>query len=235
MKDHLFFAAAMLVAAPVAAQPATPSAAASPSATKPCDPVAPEVGSDGEPIYTGCQIRALGGTFPKLVSTPARPDLSALHQQGIQGEARYSFVVGKDGRPHDAVVEVTSRSPELDAIGMELINKSIFFPALDHGGNPINTRVVSPTYFWKEMTGINEIPRKTCADFVIDARWHEANFPDEKPEEYRGWLLASGIIFTAFISEKRLKDLPRTPTYSEVMKTCKANPDKLFFEAFMGK
>lgn len=236
MKGHLFFAAAMLLAAPVSARPASETAtAAPPSATKPCDPIAPEARLNGELVYTGCQIKAIGGTPPKLLSAPEEPDLSKLYQQGIQGQIIFDIIIGKDGIPHDVTMKASSRSPELDAIGLELVQHSTFSPATDHEGNPIEARAVYPTYFWKDSIGKNEFTKKKCDQFLIDAAWHQANFPEEKPEKYRGWTLANGMVMANSIqSGKRGNNLnPRT--YSEVLEICKNNPNKPFFEAFLGK
>lgn len=236
MKGQLAFAVAMLFAAPVGAQTAPAKAtAAPPSATKPCDPVAPEIGANGDPIYTGCQIRTLGGTLPKLASAPEEPDLTSLYQRGIQGEIIFDIVIGKDGRAHNVTVKVSSRSPELDAIGLDIVNRSVFSPATDRDGKPIDVKAVYPTYFWKDSIGKDEFTNKKCDQFLIDTAWHQNNFPEEKPEQYRGWLLITGLLFANSVQAGKLKKNLDLPTYSQVVETCKNNPGEPFIAAVLGK
>lgn len=220
---------------PVGGQPAPATPTATPSATKLCDPVAPESGPDGEPIYTGCQIKVIGGTPPKLVSAPEEPDLSKLYEQGIQGQIFFDIIIGKDGIPHTVTVRASSRSPELDAVGLEIVQHSIFSPATDHEGKPIEARAVYPTYFWKDSLLDGTIFSKRCREFVVDADWHAKTFPEEQPDKYRGWLLARGAIVSKLYSQGKANELDKFPSYSEVMETCRKSPSKRFFDVAIGK
>ncbi len=202
---------------------------------KPCDPDEPEAGADGELIYTGCQLKRLGGTPPKLISGPEEPDLSGLYQRGIQGEVILSLVIGKDGLLRDVTVRTSSRSPDLDAIALDLIRRSSFSPAMDREGNPVGVRAILPTYFWKDSLMDGSLVSKTCKDFVIDAEWHEQAFPEDEPDKYRGWLLASGAIVAMFYGQGKVKELPKTPSYSEVMESCRKRPSKRFLDVAIGK
>ncbi len=241
MKGQFFLIAVVMSVSQVNAQQSASTPAAGPAtAAQPCDPVEPDRSPNGDPIYTSCQIKALGGEPPKLVSTPAKPDVSELHSKGVQGEIIFHYEIEKDGRPYNVTVKTSSRSADLDAIGVEFIKNSTFSPAKDPQGNPVLSKLASKVEFWKDGLWKDEAKkeqflRKTCDQFLIDAAWHHANFPEEKPEDYRGWMIAKGIIFLGLLEKEKLVNIKYLPTYPEVVESCKNNPQKTFFEALVGK
>ena len=235
---------ALLIASPALGQAAAGPPVPAPIKTaiaKPCDPVGPEAGQDAEPIYTGCQIKALGGKLPKLTASPKDPDLSGLYRQGIQGEIVLDLIIAKDGHIRTLSVKTSSRSPELDAIAVALINGGTFSPAADHDGKPVTVRATLPVYFWKDSVTDPAYFKKPCRDFLTDAGWHADHFPEEKPENYRGWLLAKGAVVMIGLRAGGLgavgktREFPKTPEYSAVIAACKTMPDKPLFEVMTGK
>ena len=136
------------------------------------------IGSTGETVYNGAQIKAMGGQNPKLTDGSPDPDVSALHKQGIQGEMKFSGYVGSDGLMHDVVLTKSSHSKELDDVGLGLVKGSTFRPGSDAAGKPVAVRVIFPVYLWKDSMMDPAFFKKTCADFVADADWHAKAFPD---------------------------------------------------------
>jgi hypothetical protein len=186
---------------------------------------APQISSSGETIFTGQQIREMGGQPPKLLDSPPEPDVDELYRQGIQGEMQFTGSVGTDGRMHDVVLTKSSRSAELDAIGLSLVNGSTFTPATDGSGTPIAARVVYPINLWKDSLLNPEFAQKSCAQFIIDADWFAQAFPEERPERYRGWLLANGALLSSSLErEAPLAD------FASVYEECKEHPRRRFLE-----
>ena len=230
---------------PAFAQSAPSAPAVAPDKTvaaRPCDPATPETGQDGELIFAGCQVRAMGGTLPKLTSAAKQPNLSNLYQKGIQGEVVFDLLIGKDGSIRNAVIKNSSSSPELDAIATGLLTGSKFSPAADHDGKPVQVRAALPMYFWKDSMTDPKFFKKPCRDFLTDVGWRAEHFPEEKPEQYRGWLLAKGAMVIISIRAAgglsavgQNREFPKTPAYSDVVDGCKAKPDKLFFDVLTGR
>lgn len=189
------------------------------------------VGSTGEQIFTGSQIREMGGKPPKLLTGPEKPDVSALHAQGIQGEMFFSGYVGSDGKMHDVIMQKSSRSDALDAVGLGLVNGSKFTPAIDSAGNSIAAQVVFPVYLWKDSAMDQSFWKKTCSDFTVDADWHSQAYPEEAPDKLRGWLLANGMLFAGAYSNNSMPK--KTPSYQEAYDACKAEPKRKFFDILM--
>lgn len=187
----------------------------------------PTTGSTGETVFNGAQVREMGGRPPSLLSAPKEPDVDALYRQGIQGEIVMSGYVGGDGRMHDLVVVRSSRSPELDAVAQGLANGSTFNPGTDASGKPIAVKVNYPVSLWQDTLTNPAFLKKTCGKFLTDADWHARTFPEEQPEKYRGWLLANGM---AFVSGRQSGSQAARPDYAAVYETCKAHPERKFFD-----
>ncbi len=244
MKTFISIVIMVLVSGPTMAQsPASSIPAAPIIKTDPpvCESTAPKEDQNGELIYSGCQIKAMGGSIPKLISSPKEPDLSRLYRLGIQGQIVFDLIIGKDGRTRNVSVKTSSRSSDLDAIALGLVKSSSFAPATDREGKPISARAAFPMFFWKDSLGNTEFLKKKCGQFLIDASWHAEHFPEEKPEKYRGWLLANGMLFMGSIRAGGLsaigtaREIPKTPSYSEVVEVCISKPDKLFLDVLAGK
>ncbi len=191
----------------------------------------PMIGSTGEQVFTGSQIWELGGKPPKLLTAPKKPDVSALHRQGIQGEMFFSGYVGSDGEMHDVIIQKSSRSDALDAVGLGIVNGSKFTPATDSTGNSIAAQVVFPVYLWKDSATDQNFWKKTCSDFTVDADWHSQTYPEEAPGKLRGWLPANGMLFAGAYSNNLIPK--KTLSYQEVYDACKAKPKRKFFDVLM--
>ncbi|WP_374410533.1 energy transducer TonB [Novosphingobium colocasiae] len=244
MKFSMPVIVAALIAGPAIAQPApNPSTVIHGDAAtaKPCEPAAPEKGLDGELVYTACQIKAIGGAVPKILSSPKEPDLTNLYKQGIQGDVLFDLVIGQNGRIRNASLNKSSRSPELDKIAVDLLNGSTFSSAADHDGKPVAVRATLPMYFWKDSMTDPKYFKKSCHEFLIDVNWRAEHFPEEKPEEYHGWLLAKGAIVISSLRAAGLsgigqhREFPKTPAYSDVIEACKAKPERPFFDVLTSK
>lgn len=200
--------------------------------TAPPPAPAPTVGSTGETVFNGAQVREMGGKPPALLSAPKEPDVEALHKQGIQGEIVLSGYVGGDGRMHDLVVVRSSRSAELDAVAQGLARGSTFTPGADASGKPIAVKVSYPVSLWQDTLMSQAFLKKSCAQFVIDADWHARAFPEEQPDKYRGWLLAKGM---AFLSGRSAVAKATSPDYAAVYNACKTQPQRNFFDVLLGR
>jgi TonB family protein len=242
MKSYITFVVTALATSSAIAQPTPSVAPAKPVAAKPCEPATPETDPNGELIYTGCQVKVMGGALPRLTSAPKGPDLSGLYKKGVQGEVVFNLIIGKDGSIRNVAIKGSSRSPELDAIATGLVNGSKFSPAADHDGKPVDVRAELPMYFWKDSMADPKFFKKTCRDFLTDVDWRTEHFPEEKPEQYRGWLLAKGAMVISSIRAAgglsaigQSREFPKTPTYSDVIDGCKAKPDRIFFDVLTGR
>ena len=211
--------------APIAsaqAQSASPTTNSAPQPTA--------VASDQGP-FSGKQIKEMGGKPPKLIDAPKEPDMNDLYRRGIQGEMLFSGYVGTDGRMHDVTVATSSRSEELDAVGLALVNGSTFVPATDATGKSISAKVAFPVSLWKDTVN-SEFGTKKCGQFVIDADWFAQAFPEKKRDEYRGWLLARGMIFVSNMTRNlKTPDMDFATVYQE----CKKYPDKIFMAVLLGR
>ena len=222
----------IFIAAAVASEP-TPSAPASDRAAT-VTPTPPQSGSTGETLYTGAQIKAMGGKPPKLLTAPIEPNVDALYQQGIQGEMYFVGYVGADGKMHDVILPLSSRSKELDAVGLTLVNASTFTPATDASGKPIAAKVTFPVFLWKDSMMNAAFLKKSCAQFIIDADWFTKAFPEKRPDDYRGWLLFSGMVFaSSYYTQSRTAG--SSPKFEDVYARCKAHTNKSFANTYMGK
>ena len=244
MKPYISAIVLAMATSPSIAQPAPPAPTVAPTRTvaaKPCEPAAPETAQDGELIYTGCQIKAMGGTLPKLMSAPKEPDLSDLYEKGIQGEVNFELIIEKDGTVRNLTLKKSSRSSELDAIAVGIVNGSKFAPAADQVGKPVDIRASLPMYFWRDSMTDQKYYKKSCRDFLTDVNWRAEHFPEESAEQYRGWLLAKGAMVLGSISSAgglsaigQNREFPKTPSYSDVILGCKAKPDKPLFDVLRG-
>lgn len=221
----------IIAAAALASEPTVPIAASQNAA--PAAPTAQPIGSTGETVYTGTQIKTMGGKLPKLLSIPEEPDVDHLHKQGIQGEMYFVGYVGADGKMHDVTLSSSTRSKELDSIGLSLVNASTFTAATDASGQPIATKVTFPVYLWKDSMLDPAFLKKKCAQFIIDANWYATAFSEKKPDEYRGWLLFTGLMVASRYS--RTEKVGPLPEFDEVYAKCQARPNMLFVDAYMRK
>jgi hypothetical protein len=215
--------------------PGTAPAADAP-APEPCPPANPEIDSSGEPIYTACQIKAMQGTLPKVVNAPKVPDLKPLFKLGIQGEPLFKIVIGPDGKPRNVTLRDSSRSAELDKIAETIVQGTTFTKPMDGQGRAVSVEALYPVNLWKDTIGEPDFLKKKCSQFLVDALWFQENFPERKPESYRGWTLASGLVMMSAISGLNgPRNLPKAPQFSDIFLMCKSHPDKMFFEVLMGK
>jgi TonB family protein len=151
---------------------------------------------------------------------------------GHQGEIVLRGVVTPEGTITEATVQVSSRAPGLDEAALAAFRHWTFKPGLDAAGKPIAMPVRAKVEYAKDS--VSTLPRKTCADFVADVRWHDETFPERKRSEMYLYRLTLGALI--MVSLPRSNDfkaaLTAGPSASDFQKAfdatfehCSAHPN----------
>ncbi|WP_185960167.1 TonB family protein [Erythrobacter insulae] len=175
-------------------------------------------------------LKKAGGTPPAFIDSPEEvAGLKELQALGAQGEPTIDFVIRADGSITDIVVSKSTGSPELDAVAVALVGQFTAQPGRDAAGNPVDVAAEMPLNFWKDSLAKGQLGEKTCAEFLIDADWHLAMFPDQTIKDMRIWKLTLGAAVLVHPDSFAFKK----PTPQDVYDNCQKKPKAGFFKTFM--
>ena len=203
-----------LVAATADAQPASASAPASAAS-------APSRAASAPAIPSSRPIGILPGEDYPV----------DLMKAGVQGTVTVLVTLGPDGKPADATIQKTSRSQQLDAAALEYVHRVVKVGNAEHPAPP---QVLVPIDFVKDS--VRTLGTKTCADFVVDATYFRATFPDKTLRDMNVINLSAGaIVLMQQMAVPRMLAVSRHTKVPEVEATlaaCAAHPDDRFFATF---
>lgn len=175
------------------------------------------------------ELQKAGGKAPLITFVPKeRAPLKELQARGIQGEPRIAFIVGIDGTIRDIRIKETTGSDELDAFAVTLVSGMKVEPGQNASGEAVEVLKEIPLNFWKDSLVNGSLQAKTCADYVIDADWFMATFPDKELRNMRVTTMSLGVLVAL-----GLRDFPKkVPKEHKAYQTCKRKPEANFFEVY---
>lgn len=182
-------------------------------------------------VLTALQNREMGGSPLAILSGPPAAGKEVLFARGIQGEMRIQVVVGADGVLREALIVVSSRSPELDNFALDLAKKMVYRPAKDKAGQPVTIKAAFPIELWKDSIVDGSLFEKRCDDFVLDADWFRQTFPEKRPDQMRSWLMLTGVIVAGRVARKA-ESLDITPDFQTVYNECRKKPSRKFVDIY---
>ena len=154
-----------------------------------------------------------------------------LAAAGVQGEVLVVVPLTEDGRSDGALLGTTSRSEQLDKIGLDVV-RAARFQVKEAQANGWKA-VVVPVEFYKDSA--TTLKLKTCADFNADFAYQLTTFPERKPEEMRIFKMLTGVLYFGMGGKPaqaaevaKRSAAAREPTIDG----CKAKPENLLLQTW---
>jgi TonB family protein len=168
-----------------------------------------------------------------VLAQPPQDYPPAARAAGHQGEVAVTGLVGADGRLADAQVERSSRSAWLDRAALAYFRSWTFRPATDGEG-----LVRATVAYWKDSFDDprRDVEKKTCGDFVVDADWFAAAFPERRRTDMHLYQLTFSMM--AYAQSKG--DLARfaaagaglPAAFDQAYADCRAHPRARFLDTY---
>jgi TonB family protein len=175
-------------------------------------------------------LREAGGQPPVITEAPEAIGLADLHARGIQGEVEIAAVITAEGTVINPTIISSSGSQELDRLAIDVVGAMTGTAGTDAQGEPVPVAFQIPLYFWKDSLLDGSLAAKTCRDFVLDADWFLATFPDKNLTDLRVWDMTVGFMFFAQ-RQNRQRHRP-IPDAQQIYETCTDRPNRSFLDVF---
>jgi TonB family protein len=193
------------------AQPASEPAASAPKPTVQAARVRPVSIRPSDPVY-----------------------LESLHTQGIQGTVEILARVGPDGFPFEVSVQKSSRSPELDELGLKIV-KDLKFGAGGGGTTQSLPPIVVPVEFLRDS--VTTLSKKTCRELNVDVEYQKRMFPESNRQDMTVIKMTIGALFLASSQRATGDQLVATSRRTsaaakEIIAACSSNPEANYLQTF---
>jgi TonB family protein len=171
-------------------------------------------------------------TAPVFISGPAAEYSEAERNAGHHGTVVIAGMLGIDGRFRDPIVEVSSGAPGLDAAALAAARESLFTPARDAAGAPVEIRARMPFRFSRAATPGGGLTYYLCGAFAQDMTWWRATFPERRwgDHELYQLLYGMGVLSSGALEpggQRRLRqygeDFERR--WQRAIEACRARPN----------
>jgi TonB family protein len=176
-------------------------------------------------------------TAPRFISGPQAEYSDAERNAGHHGNVVIRGIIGLDGRFRDPVVAVSSGAPGLDAAALAAARATLFTPAKDEAGTPMETPARMPFRFSRAAAPGGGLVHYLCGAFAQDMTWWRATFPDRPWDDlefyqfYTGLRIAGSRVLQPGGQARvrqALADFERQ--WERAIETCRARPDALLVD-----
>jgi TonB family protein len=160
--------------------------------------------------------------------------LESLHTQGIQGTVEILARVGSDGFPVEVSVQKSSRSSELDELGLKVV-KDLRFGAGGAGNTQPLPPILVPVEFLRDS--VTTLSKKTCRELNVDVDYQKRTFPESNPQDMPVIKMTVGALFIASAQRATGDQLVAasrrtTAAAKEIIGACSSNPDANYLQTF---
>jgi TonB family protein len=189
----------------------------------------PEVAASAASAASGAA--ASGITTVKLMSfTPGErgysPELAA---QSIQGKVVLHLKLKADGGVETATVHTSSRAEVLDQLALQLVQGLRYKTS---AATPL-TEVLAPIEYRRDS--LTTLGDKTCAEFLLDARYYAQTFPDQTPRSMPVINMTAGMLFLGSKGDlsQRMRWLKQVEAAArEIRPACEREPEAGYLKTF---
>jgi TonB family protein len=154
------------------------------------------------------------------------PELAA---QGIQGKVVLHLKLKPDGMVETATVQTSSRAEALDQLALTLVQRLRYKTSLT---TPL-TEVLAPIEYRRDS--LATLGDKTCAEFLIDARYYAQTFPDQTPRSMPVINMTAGMLFLGSKGDlsQRMRWLKQVEAAArEIRPACEREPEAGYLKTF---
>jgi TonB family protein len=175
---------------------------------------------------------------PELVECPSPEYPPASYAVGAQGGVMVEAVVTKTGTVSSPRIANSIVPPELEAAALKAVSLAKFRPALDVQGASLEVPFLMSVEFAKDDP--KNVQTKLCSDFVTDAQWFKARYPQMKLHEMHLYYVVVARLGTDGFehhvepSEAQEAGQRLLPAFDAAFEQCAATPEANFLSTLRG-